>query len=307
MRIHFGMVLHRYTKQPIFTMYNITAMAATFETEKNRKAFLYTAAIVVALLLIAIFWTWQHITPPPPIADDLIEINLGNLDEGFGNVQPLIKGENSPGNEPAEQHQQIPAAANNEPAKESQPDNDPDKDGDPIVKPVKQATKTATTQPVKITNPTPVVVAAPKPQKPKIAGYDGPKDGKGNGATEDNGYTYQGNKPGGKGDAGNPNGKPDSYGNNPGGKTGGSGLRVSKGDRTIVNNYIFMGDLPKATINAIIKVNADGRGVFVGFDKGSTSSDSRYANAIRSYLPNIQFNKADHESVVTVPFNFKVQ
>ena len=68
-----------------------------------------------------------------------------------------------------------------------------------------------------------------------------------------------------------------------------------------------MGDLPKATINAIIKVSADGRGVFVGFDKGSTSSDSRYANAIRGYLPNIQFNKSDHESVVTVPFNFKVQ
>ena len=68
-----------------------------------------------------------------------------------------------------------------------------------------------------------------------------------------------------------------------------------------------MGDLPKATINAVIKVSPDGRGVFVTFDKGSTSSDSRYANAIRGYLPNIQFNKSDHESVVTVPFNFRVQ
>jgi len=47
----------------------------------------------------------------------------------------------------------------------------------------------------------------------------------------------------------------------------GSGLRVSKGDRKIVNNYIFMGDLPKATINAIIKVSPDGRGTFVTFDK----------------------------------------
>jgi hypothetical protein len=117
----------------------------------------------------------------------------------------------------------------------------------------------------------------------------------------------QGNKPGGTGDAGSPNGKPDSYGNSPGGKTGGGGLRVSKGDRTIVNNYIFMGDLPKGTINALIKVSPSGRGVFVGFDKGSTSTDQRYANAIRGYLPNIDFNKADHESVVTVPFNFRVQ
>ena len=30
-----------------------------------------------------------------------------------------------------------------------------------------------------------------------------------------------------------------------------------------MNNYIFMGDLPKATINAVIKVSAEGRGVFI--------------------------------------------
>ena len=67
-----------------------------------------------------------------------------------------------------------------------------------------------------------------------------------------------------------------------------------------------MGDLPKATINAVIKVSPEGRGVFVTFDKGTTSSESRYANAIRNYLPNIVFNRSDHESIVTVPFNFKV-
>ena len=306
MRIHFGMVLHRYIKQLIFTMYNTTTMTATFETEKNRKAFLYTAAIVVALLLIAIFWTWTRIIPPPPIAQDLIEINLGNLDEGFGEVQPLIKGDKSPGDEPAEQQQPSPVV-NNEPAKESQPDNNPDEDGDPIVKPVKPATKTTTvtTQPVKITNPTPVVVAVPKPQKPKIAGYGGPKDGKGNGATEDNGYTYQGNKPGGKGDAGDPNGKPDSYGNNPGGKTGGGNNypKVS-GDRRIIKYYSFSGNLPKATILAKIKVSPNGIGSFVGFEKGSTKTERAYADDIRNRLPNIQFDKSDHESNVVVTFYF---
>jgi hypothetical protein len=68
-----------------------------------------------------------------------------------------------------------------------------------------------------------------------------------------------------------------------------------------------MGDLPKATINAVIRVSPDGRGVFVSFDKGSTSTDLRYATAIKGYLPNIQFDKSDHESMVMVPFNFKVQ
>jgi hypothetical protein len=303
--------LHRYRKLNIFTMHNTITMSASFEAEKNRKAFYYTLAIVGALLLLAFFWTWVIPPPPEPIAQDLIEVNLGNLDEGFGAVQPLVKGEKSPGEEPAEQQHQPAAPANPAPAKEQMDDDSKDADAIPVVKPNKAVTKPTvnpnppTTKPV--TTAPPVTVPEPKPQKPKIAVYSGPKGGTGNGATEDNGYKYQGNKPGGKGDAGDPNGKPDSYGNNPGGRTGGSGLRVSKGDRTIVNNYIFMGELPKATINAVIKVSPEGRGTFVGFDKGSTSSDSRYATAIRGYLPNIQFSKADHESVVTVPFNFKVQ
>ena len=176
-----------------------------------------------------------------------------------------------------------------------------------VTKPVKKPTevvKPPVTKPVTTTTTAAVTVPAPKPQKPKVT-YNGPGNGSGNGATEDNGYKYQGNKPGGTGDAGDPSGKADSYGNSPGGKVG--GLRVSKGDRSIVNNYIFMADLPKATINAIIRVTPDGRGTYVSMDKGSTSSDSRYVERIRGYLPNIQFSKSDHTSLVTVPFNFKVQ
>lgn len=292
-------------------MHYTNTMSATFEAEKNRKAFMYTAIIVGVLLLIAFIWTWDLTQPPKQIADDLIEINLGNLQEGFGDVQPLIKGEKTPGNEPAEQPQQTPVASNNNAAENTQQEEDSkDEDATPINKPVKTVTKPnplPTTQPVKNTNPTPAVVNEPKPQKPKIAGYNGPKGGTGNGATEDNGYKYQGNNPNGKGDAGSPDGHPDSYGNTPGGKVAGGALRVSKGDRTIVNNYIFMADLPKATINATIKVSPEGIGSFVGFDKGSTSTDSRYVTFIKNKLPYIQFNKSDHESIVTVPFNFRVQ
>ncbi len=287
-----------------------TVMTASFEAEKNRKAFLYTVLIVALLLLIAFVWTWDIGHAPKETVTDFVEVNLGNMQEGFGDVQPLIKGEKSPGDAPAEQPQQTPVASNNNAAENTQEEDSKDEDATPVNKPVKAVVKpnpAPTTQPVKNPTPTPAVVNEPKPQKPKIAGYNGPKGGTGNGATEDNGYKYQGNNPNGKGDAGSPNGHPDSYGDHPGGKVAGGALRVSKGDRQIINNYIFMGDLPKATINAIIKVNPEGRGSFVGFDKGSTSTDSRYATAIRSYLPNIQFNKSDHESVVTVPFNFKVQ
>jgi hypothetical protein len=273
-------------------------MSAQYEAEKNRKAFLYSALIMGGLLLIALFIKWKIFAEVKPVAQDFIEINLGNFEEGYGETQPLIKGEKAPSDMPS-QPEPVKASAPPTQQDEKDPEND-DPEAAPVTKTVKETPK--------VTKPAPVVAPpAPKPQKPKIAGYDGPKTGTGNGATQDNGYKYQGNNPNGRGDAGNPNGKPDSYGNNPGGRTGGSGLRVSKGDRKIINNYIFMGDLPKATINAVIKVSPEGRGTFVGFDKGSTSSDSRYANAIRSYMPNIQFNKSDHESVVTVPFNFTVQ
>ncbi|MFZ1784397.1 MAG: hypothetical protein WAU23_04295 [Ferruginibacter sp.] len=270
--------------------------SAIFETQKNRKAFTYTAIICAAILLITFLVSWKHPPPIHQITEELFEINLGNDDEGFGETQPLIKGEKSPASESGQQQQT--STALNTKAEDFNTDENTDAESAPVTKPVKS--------PTKVNTPAVVVTPAPKPQKPKIAGYDGPKGGTGNGATEHNGYTMQGNNKTGTGDAGSPNGKPDSYGNNPGGKTGGAGLRVSKGDRTIVNNYIFMGDLPRATINAVIKVSPAGRGTFVTFDKGSTSVDSKYAAAIRSYLPNIEFNKSDHESIVTVPFNFRV-
>ncbi len=289
-------------------MYYNATMSSAFELEKNRKASLYTAIICGIILLLIFFISWPLYKMPPPLAQDLIEINLGNDAEGFGETQPLIKGQMSPSQDQPSPEQAVAAAAKEEPAKDMTDDN-ADKDAAPIDKPVKPLVTNnipkPTTQPVKTNNPTPAAIPTPKPPKPKIT-YNGPGTGNGNNATEDNGYRMQGNNPNGKGDAGNPNGKPDSYGNNPGGKTGGSGLRVSKGDRRIVNNYIFMGDLPKAIINAIIKVSPDGRGSFVKIDKGSTSSDSRYISAIISYLPNIKFDKADHESIVTVPFNFNV-
>jgi len=276
-----------------------TTMSATFEAEKNRKAFIYTGLICGAILLIALLVSWKNTPPAPKIAEEFIEINLGNDIEGFGEVQPLIKGEKAPADESAPQQQQA-APVNNQPD-EAKTDDNTDPESAPVTKPVKTTPKVT---PAPVPTPAP---PSPKPQKPKIAGYNGPKGGTGNGATEDNGYKYQGNKPGGTGDAGSPNGKPDSYGNTPGGKTGGGGLRVSKGDRTIVNNYIFMGDLPPATINAVIKVSPGGRGTFVGFDKGSTNTDPKYATAIRGYLPNIEFNTSDHESTVTVPFKFREQ
>ena len=86
-------------------MYYTTIMSATFESEKNKKALAYTLVICGLLLLLAFLISWQLPKPPKPIVEDLIEINLGNYDEGNGQVQPLIKGEKSSSQQVPEQQQ----------------------------------------------------------------------------------------------------------------------------------------------------------------------------------------------------------
>ena len=133
----------------------------------------------------------------------------------------------------------------------------------------------------------------------------GPNNGKpGNNPTDDNGFTRQGNDPNGKGDPGDPKGNKDSYGTSPGGRVGGP--KIIRGNRKIVRYYSFTGELPKATIYAIIRVSAEGKGRFIGFDKGSTSRNQGYADAITNYLRTMLFDKAPDESNVTVQFNFNI-
>lgn len=286
---------------------NYHSMHANFEAEKNQKAAVYTAIVCAVLLLIFLIIHLPPINIKQPVAEDLIEVNLGNNMEGFGEEQPLIKGEMAPAQDPAPAPRQQ-TAASDDPAKDIETD-DNDKDAAPVTKIEKNnskkndAPKENITKPVK-SNPAPVTTPAPpKPQKPKFT-YNGPGNGKGNGAAEDNGYSNQGNNPGGRGDAGDPSGKPDSYGNNPGGRSGGPKVI---GNRKIVKYYSFTGDLDKATINAIVKVSPAGVGTFMGFGKGSTKTSPQYANAIREYLRNIKFDPASDESTVTVQFNFNVQ
>jgi hypothetical protein len=288
-----------------------SAMSLQFESEKNRRAFIFTAIICGVLLLLFLI-PWPKFTVKEPAAQELLEINLGNDSEGWGETQPLIKGEMSEqDNQPAEEKQQQAAPTNEETARDITDDNEKDEEAAPVTKPVNpepKATKVIDKPVATATRPTPTpaVVPAPAPQKPKLPLYKGTTgNGNGNGATEDNGYRYQGNKPGGTGDAGSPNGKPDSYGTKPGGNSGG-GPRVS-GDRKIVRYYAFTGDLEKATIYAIVKVSPDGVGTFAGFGKNSTARSAAYAENIRNYLRNVQFDKADHESTVTVQFNFTVK
>ena len=107
---------------------------------------------------------------------------------------------------------------------------------------------------------------------------------------------------GGKGDQGvsngNINGK--SY-------SGNGGPFVTKGDRHVTKIYAFNGDVEAATIYAEIEVSPIGVGRFIQIVKGSSSNDAKYKRAITEYLTKIEFNTADHSSMVTVKFKFEVQ
>jgi outer membrane biosynthesis protein TonB len=289
-------------------------MATPFDKERHRKAFIYTAVICSVLLIAFIFISWTTLPPAPPIVQDLMEVNLGNDDEGFGEVQPLIKGERSPEQETTTTPPAAQPVAANEPVAEDKvtPDDNAPEDAAPVVKTVKKPTPTKVITPTPVNKPTakpttpaPVVTPVPKPKLPKLI-YPGAGKGGGNNATTDNGYTMDGNKKGGTGDAGSPTGNKDTYGNKPAGGT--AGPRVISGNRKVVyRSYNFTGELDKATINAVVKVSPAGVGTFVRMAQGSTSTSSAYASAIRGYLQSMKFDAADEESLVTVQFNFNVK
>ena len=269
-------------------------MTSTFESEKNRKAFTYTVIICVVLLLLFILIRWKQEPVSIPIVQDLIEINLGNNEEGFGETQPLTKGNRTPESPTiAPTKTSAPASAPDDVA----PEENAPEDAAPVVKPIKKS-------PV-VNNTKPESKAAPKPKKPLIT-YPGEKKGPpGNNDTEDNEFKSQGKKPKSINDDGIPEGAKDAFGKNPGGGKGGA--KVIKGSRKIVHDYAFTGEMKKATIYALIRVSPAGKGSFLGFDKGSTTRDQAYADAIRNYLQNISFDKAASESTVTVQFNFNIK
>ncbi len=266
-------------------------MINQFSSEENKKAMTYTTIICGVLLLLFIFIRWTDFPPSTMIIQDQIEINLGNNDEGFGEEQPLVKGSPS-----LESDKTKNTAAPEDPSTNEKinPADNAEADAAPIVKTNNNKAKIQPEKP-KVELPAKTATA---PQKPKIT-YQGPtKDINGNNKDEDNTFKSQGKNPTKNADDGVPDGKKN------GAATGGP--KVTKGNRKIVKHYKFEGELSKATIYAIISVSPTGQGKFIGFDKGTTNRSQAYANAVSSYLSNIQFDNSDEASTVTVQFIFDV-
>ena len=279
-------------------MANYITMTTSWDQQRKRQALIITGATGAALLLLFILLKWPIPTAPPPVAEQTIEIdmkdlNLGAGDVGSGHDQPEVPGAPAPGPSSASSSaaaaSSAPAAASNDARTVETDDNAPN-DAPAIKNPTtpnpKGTTVNSENKSVKPSN-NPPAPPAPKP-KAVFGGIHAPN---GTGTGGNGADTYKpgtGEGPGnGNGDAGSPGGNP-------------KGTRYN--DREVVREYYFQSDLPPATVKAELLIDPNGKASLRRIVNGSMS---RYKNAILQYLPVMNFNKSDHESVIVYTFNFR--
>lgn len=289
-------------------------MADNFESEKNLKATGYTAVICTALMVLFLYVSWTLPMEVPPVAEEGIEVNLGNSDKGLGDKQPYLPGQ--PSAEDKEKYtppKQAPVVK--EAVKDVETD-DNNKEDAPVVKkavvtkpnatkiPEKEEVKKAV-RPVKVpeTTPTP---PAPRP-KAVFHGVNG--TGTGGNAADD--YKPGGNQgiAGGRGDQGRPGGDPNST-NYTGGGHGNSGVSISRGlgGRHITGVPSFTDDFNEnAKVAMDIHVDANGNVTDADYQpRGSTTSDGNLKAIAKRKAMQVKFNSGGGESVGTIIFNFKI-
>jgi len=286
-------------------------MSASFEARKNQQATMITAGFAGLVILLLFLIKWELPVIEKHIEEPLVEINLP--DEPISSFQA---GGGGGGNPVQATGPSGIASASPQPGTDKEDAKDVETDETEkhtaaIIKPdvpKPKAVKINNTSAVVKTTPKPVI-ETPAPPRPKaVVGRTLTGNNTGGGVADN--YDRSGGKGNGSG-VGNGDGNGGGSGNGTGGGNGtghgpGNGPKVTRGDRRIVASYSFQGDLEKATIYADIKVSENGVGQFLQFAKGSSTTSQSYKTAIMQYLRNIKFNAADHESTVTVQFNFRI-
>lgn len=271
--------------------------------------------VIGLFLVVAIFYTWPLLVPPVPQVQDLIDVNLGNNQEGMGTIQPLVKGERAPENQSVPSREKASKAIE-EPSREVQasPDNN-DKEAAPVVKVEKpkedarQINKVSKIQHTRKINPSTVINKNPAPRRPKIPLYKGGNGKGGNGATQDNGFRNQGYKPG-AGDGGSPSGNPDSYGTTPGGRIGG-GVSIVSGlsGRRFTRFPNMQGDFNEnAKVYVDIQVDASGHVIQANIARGTTTSNGSIRSIALQKAKELKFSTSSSDlDTGTILFIFKLK
>ena len=278
-------------------------------TSSNRSAAAITAAtaLAIGLLLFLLKWKIPVFEHTPEASSVEVEVNWppdppAAIDGGGGGGQTTLAAETAGTTAEAPMAPGTP-----DPAAASDADENSSAAALPVTKTVrpdkKKIKQTSTT-----TKPIPIVKTPSPPQPRAVMGKSNSGTATGGGAIDQ--FEQTGGKGNGIG-AGNGDGTGGGSGGGLGGGTGtgaglGIGPRVTRGDRKIVRSYAFEGDLNKATIYANILVAPDGTGKLISLAKGSSTTGNAYKQAIVRYLEKMRFDASDHESMVTVQFNFRI-
>lgn len=312
-------------------MSNLANMAPAFEREKNIKAATYTAIICAMLFIIFFFakWTLPQIAQPP--FEEGIEVNLGNSDEGLGNVAPQIPGEPAAAKE---ENYSPPATAKSQPAAEEENITGDENEADDVPavnktteKAVKHTTVPKNTPDKPRENTQPVVRSAPAKTQPNTQTVANPtpapprpkavyKGGSGNGAGGNGADTYNGVRnqgiAGGRGDQGNPIGNPnsDSYKGNASG--GNSGVRIRSGlsGRRFMRLPSFEDDFNEnAKVAVDIRVDKNGNVIAAAVNpRGTTTTNGAIRSIATQKAMQLKLNAGgEDEQTGTILFDFKLK
>ena len=294
-------------------------MTEAFEREKNIKAASYTATVCVLLLIIFFFakWTLPNQVAPPVMEG--IEVNLGNSDEGLGDVAPEMPGEPAA----AKDEQYSPPAAS-QPVQQEQNITGDENEADDVptvnnvAKPVTKPNNVNTPAATRPTpNTQPVVNPTPAPPRPKAVYTGGSASGSGgNNSDTYNNVSNQG-VAGGRGDQGRAGGNPnsDSYTGNGGngrGGSGSSGVRKKSGlvGRNITRMPSFEDDFSEnATVNVNVTVDNTGRVTNATISlAGTTTTNSNIRNIAIRKAKDLKFNAGnDDDDSGVITFTFRVR
>ena len=295
-------------------MTNYQSMSATFEREKNIRASLYTLGICVLLFLLFFFLQWTLPQIPPPLANEGIEVNLGNSETGSGEIAPQIPGSTTDTKETAANPPNATKAV-------AQPQNiatDDHADADApafnkAAKPLKKSLPIRNEiEPSKRTSNTSLTNTPPAPIKPKAVYQSGNTHSNGgNNADSYNGIKNQGIA-GGKGDQGNPNGNPnsDSYtGNSASGNGSDITIRSGLEGRKFSHFPSFQDDFNENAKVAIdITVDKSGSVLLASVNpKGTTTTNAAVRSIALRKAKQLKLNAGkDDEQTGTIVFNFKL-
>ncbi len=289
-------------------------MSSDFEKAKNVKAGTITGVISGALLLFFFLVSWSvPVVTPPPVEEGMV-VNLGNSDDGLGDIQPLIPGKPAA----AEKEVNTPPKAASTPVQDVRAvetdDNDEEAPDVTVPKPKvsnPQSTNVPTKENTTVTkqnNNKPQIVENPKPAPPKpkatYKGGDGSGTG-GNNADSWNNSRSEGNTTG-SGDRGKIDGDPNSK-NYEG--SGGSGYTISGNlrGRRILQQPSFQDDFNEnAKVAVDLSVNASGVVTGATYQpRGSTTSNAGLKDIALRKARQLKFAAGD-EQRGTIIFNFKV-